>query len=131
MRITRVAVSGLALVAFGLAGAGSASAEPTSNPAPGPVTITLSPEQVTFFCGRVTKAEQRSAKLVERINGGPDMKGSTEWLKARAKKERDAGRETSAQLLEERAERRAGKVDELNKIKGWASDFKTKYCGAK
>ena len=131
MRITRVAVSGLALVVLGLAGAGSASAEPSSSPAPGPVTITLSPEQVTFFCNRVTKAEQRATKLAERINGGPDVKGSTEWLKARAKKERDAGRETSAQLLEERAERRAGRVDELNKIKGWAGDFKTKYCGAK
>ena len=131
MRITKVAVTGLALAAITVAGAGSASAEPTSSPSPGPVTITLSPEQVTFFCERVTKAEKRATKLVERVNGGPDVKGSTEWLKARAKKERDAGRDTSAKLLEERAERRAGQVDELNKIKGWAADFKTKYCGGK
>jgi len=108
MRITRVAATGLALAAITLAGTASASAEPTSSPAPGPVTITLSPEQVTFFCERVTKAEKRATKLTERINGGPDVKGSTEWLKARAQKERDAGRDTSAKLLEERAQRRAG-----------------------
>lgn len=126
MRITRIAVTGLALAALTLAGAGTASAEPT--PPTGPVTITLSPEQVSLLCGRVTKLESRANKLVERINGGPDAKGSTEWLKARAKKERDAGRQTSAQLLEERAERRAGKVDELTKVKAFATEFKTKYC---
>lgn len=131
MRITRIAVTGFALAAFTLAGVASASAEPTSSPAPGPVTITLSPEQVTFFCERVTKVERRVNKLVERINGGPDVKGSTEWLKARAQKERDAGRETTANMLEERAERRAGRIDQLNKIKAWAAEFNTKYCGGK
>jgi len=132
MRITRIAVTGFALAmvtTVTLAGVGVASADPT--PPPGPVTITLSPEQVTFFCERVTKIEKRVAKLTERINGGADVKGSTAWLKARAQKERDAGRETSAKLLEERAERRAGRIDQLNKIKAFATDFNSKYCGGK
>jgi hypothetical protein len=134
MRITRVAVTGFALAALTLGGAVSASAasaQPPSSAPSGPVTITLSPEQVTLLCGRLTKVDSRANKLAERINGGPDVKGSTEWLKARAKKERDAGRETSAKLLEERAARRAGRIDELNKIKAFATDFKTKYCGGK
>ena len=129
MRITRIAVVGLALTMVTtatLAGSTVAGADPTPS---GPVTITLSPEQVGLLCGRLSKADTRATKLIDRINGGPDVKGSAEWLKARAKKERDAGRETSAKLLEERAARRAGRVDELNKIKGFATDFKTKYCG--
>lgn len=131
MRITRIAVTVLALAAFGVAGGVPASAQPTSNPAPGPVTITLSPEQVTFFCERTAKVEKRVAKLTERINGGADVKGSTAWLKARAQKEREAGHETSAKLLEERAERRAGRVEALNKAKAWATEFHSKYCGGK
>jgi hypothetical protein len=132
MRITKVAVTGFALAMITtvtLAGSTAASAEPT--PPSGPVTITLSPDQVTTLCGRLAKADTRAAKLIDRINGGPDVEGSTEWLKARAKKERDAGRETSAALLEERAARRAGRIDELNKVKAFATDFKSKYCGGK
>ena len=132
MRITRIAVVGAALTAVTLAGSTAAGADPTPAPTPsGPVTITLSPEQVGLLCGRLSKADTRAGKLIDRINGGPDVKGSTEWLKARAKKERDAGRETSAKVLEERAERRAGRIDALNKIKAFAADFKTKYCGGK
>lgn len=129
MRITRIAAAGLVLTAVTLAGSSVASADPTTPS--GPVTITLSPDQVTMLCGRLAKAETRANKLIERINGGADVKGSTAWLKAKAQKERDAGRETSAKLLEERADRRAGRIDELNKVKAFASDFKTKYCGGK
>jgi hypothetical protein len=129
MRITGLAVTGAALVATTLALTGAAQAQPASPPS-GSVTVTLSPEQVAFLCDkRLPKLESRTTKLVERINGGADVKGSTAWLKARAQKEREAGREASAQLLEERAERRAGKVDELNKVKGWVADFRGKYCG--
>ncbi len=129
MRIIKLAVVSLAISAATVAGAATASAQPTSPPS-GDVTVTLSAEQVAFLCGkRLPKVENRVTKLVERINGGADVKGSTAWLKARAQQERDAGRETSAQLLEERADRRAGKIDELNKIKGWVADFRGKYCG--
>jgi hypothetical protein len=111
-----------------LVGAGTAWAEQPSSP----VTITLSPEQVTFLCEkRLPKVEKRVTKLIERINGGPEVRGSTEWLKRKAAQEREAGRETSAQLLEEKTERRAGRLDQLNKIKGWVSDFRTQHCEAK
>jgi hypothetical protein len=131
MRMTRIAVAGLAVAAVSLTGAVPASAQPSTPPS-GSVTITLSPEQVAFLCDkRLPRMETRVTKLIDRINGGADVKGSVAWLKDRAAKERAAGRETSAKLLEERAGRRAGRVDELNKIKGWATDFRGKYCGAK
>lgn len=111
-----------------LGGSATALAEQPSSP----VTITLSPEQVTFLCEkRLPKVEKRVTRLIERITGGPEVRGSTEWLKNRADKERAAGRETTANLLEERAERRAGRLDELNKIKGWVTDFQSQHCGAK
>jgi hypothetical protein len=132
MRIVKLAslsIAGLAMSAATVAGAATATAQPSTPPS-GDVTITLPAEQVAFLCDkRLPKVENRVTKLVERINGGADVKGSTAWLKARAQKERDAGRETSAQLLEERADRRAGRVAELNKIKGWVADFRGKYCG--
>lgn len=131
MRITKLAITGLALVAVTVAGTATAQAQPQSPPS-GSVTVTLSPEQVSFLCDkRLPKAENRVSKLIERINGGAEVRGSTAWLKARAAKEREAGRDTSAQLLEERAERRAGKIDELTKIKGWVTDFRSQYCSAK
>jgi hypothetical protein len=126
------AVTAAALTLGGAAVAGAATGEPsTTNPAPsGPVTITLQPDQVQFLCGkRLPKVEQRVTKLIDRINGGPDVKGSVANLKKKADEEKAAGRTTSAQLLSEKADRRAGRIDELNKIKGWVTDFRTKYCG--
>lgn len=108
-------------------GVGVASAQPSDE-----VTITLSPEQVANLCEkRLPRIEKRAARLLERINGGADVRGSAEWLKARAAKERDAGRETSAQVLEERAERRLGKVDKLNQVTTWVTDFQSQHCEAK
>jgi hypothetical protein len=130
MRI-RIAAAGLALAAVTLAGTASASADPTTpTPAPsGPVTITLSPDQVGLLCGRLTKADKRADKLIDRINGGADVKGSVAWLKAKAQKERDAGHEDAAKRLDDRATKRAGRVDELNKLKAFTKDFASKYCG--
>jgi fermentation-respiration switch protein FrsA (DUF1100 family) len=111
----------------------SEPSQPTSQPAPsGSVTITLSPEQVTFLCDqRLPRIEKRTSRLVDRIQGDADTRGSAAWLRARADRERDAGRETTAQLLEERADRREGHVDQLNKINKWATDFSTQHCGSK
>jgi hypothetical protein len=110
-----------------LAGATTAAAQPTE-----PVTITLSADQVQHLCEKcLPKIEKRADRLLERINGGAEVRGSAEWLRARATRERDAGRETTAQLLEERADRRAGRVDDLTKVKQWAADFRTDHCGAK
>ena len=108
-------------------GAATAMADPSE-----PVTITLSPEQVQHLCEkRLPKIEQRVTRLLDRINGGAEVRGSIEWLRARAATERDAGRETTAQLLEERADRRASRVDDLNQAKQWAADFRTEHCESK
>lgn len=130
--LTRIAVTALALTGLVLAGGVTASAEqPETTPSqPGSVTITLSPEQVKALCEkRLPRIETRVTRLVERITGGAEVRGSTEWLKAKAAEERAAGREASAKLMEERAERRAGRVDELNKIKGWVTGFRAQHCG--
>jgi hypothetical protein len=119
------------MVAFGLMTGGAAVASASTDPS-SPVTITLSPEQVQNLCEkRLPKIEQRVSRLLDRINGGPEDRGSVEWLRARATTEREAGRETSAQLLEERADRRAGRVDELNQVKQWVTDFRTDNCESK
>jgi propanediol dehydratase small subunit len=123
-------ILGTVLIA-GLLVGGAATASATTDPSE-PVTITLSPEQVQHLCEkRLPKIEQRVTRLLDRINGGPEVRGSVEWLRARATTERDAGRETTAQLLEERADRRAGRVDQLNQAKQWAADFRTEHCEAK
>ncbi|CRK60352.1 hypothetical protein [Alloactinosynnema sp. L-07] len=127
MRANKWAAAAAIAVGMSLTGAGVAAAQPSE-----PVTITLSPEQVQHLCEkRLPKSEQRVTKLLERINADANTRGSVAWLKARAEKERAAGREATANLLEEKAERRAGRVDQLTKIKGWVTDFQAKHCGAK
>ena len=115
----------------GLMVGGAATASATTEPSE-PVTITLSPEQVANLCEkRLPKIERRTTRLLDRINGDETVRGSVAWLRARAATERDAGRETSAQLLEERADRREGRVDQLGQIKQWVTDFRTQHCEAK
>ncbi|WP_291412385.1 hypothetical protein [Actinophytocola sp.] len=132
-RMSRVVIGGAVVGTVLLGGAAVAVAqEDPSSSQPAPVTITLSPEQVTRLCDhRLPKIEKRTSKLVERINGGADVRGSAAWLRARAEKERGAGRETSAELLEERADRREGRVEQLNQVNKWAADFRAEHCGAK
>jgi hypothetical protein len=137
--MSRIAVGGAVVgsVLFGGAAVASAQEDPsTTAPAPsgepGSVTITLSPEQVARLCEtRLPRIEKRTTSLVERIQGDENTRGSAAWLRARATKEREAGREETASLLEERADRREGFVDSLNKINKWAVDFRTEHCDAK
>jgi len=137
-RMSRIVVGGAVVgsVLFGGAAVASAQEDPsTTEPAPsepGSVTITLSPEQVQRLCDkRLPRIEKRTSGLVERIQGDENTRGSSAWLRARADKERDAGREETAKQLEERADRREGFVDPLNKINKWAVDFRTEHCEAK
>ncbi|HWM04403.1 MAG TPA: hypothetical protein VNP92_18865 [Actinophytocola sp.] len=129
----RLAAGGTIVVGLVLGGSAAAMAQPASDePEPGSVTITLNAEQVTWLCDkRLPKIEKRTGKLVERITGDAETRGSAAWLRAKAEEERTAGRETSAQLLEERADRRESKVDKLNQINKWAADFRTEHCGTK
>lgn len=125
--MNRLVVSGAVAVGLVLGCAGVAQAEPTA-----PVTITLSPEQVANLCEkRLPKIEKRVNRLLERINADDRTRGSVAWLKAKAATERDAGRETSAQLLEEKAERRAGRVDDLTKVAEKVAEFQSQHCGSK
>jgi hypothetical protein len=118
-----------AAITAGLALTGTATATAQTDE---PVTITLSAEQVQHLCEkRLPKVEKRVDRLLTRINGDAQTRGSAEWLRAKAATEREAGRETSAQLLDERADRRLGRVDDLTKIKQWVTDFQTDHCGAK
>ncbi|HEV7647586.1 MAG TPA: hypothetical protein VGP26_05435 [Actinophytocola sp.] len=136
-RTSRIVVGGAVVgsVLFGSAAVAVAQEDPSSQPAPsepGSVTITLSAEQVQALCDRrLPKIQTRTSKLVERIQGDENTSGSAAWLRARAKKESDAGRTETAQLLEERADRREGFVDPLNKINKWAADFSAAHCGSK
>ncbi|TDQ05481.1 hypothetical protein [Labedaea rhizosphaerae] len=129
MSLTRkFAAAGCLAACLAVAAPAIASADPA--PTPGPITVTLSADQAQFLCTkRLPKVQERTKKLVARINGDENTRGSTKWLQARAQKEKAAGRTTTAQLLTERASRRAGQVDKLNQINQWATDFSAKYCG--
>lgn len=134
--MNKLVLGTLTAVTFLVGGAATASADPSTPSSPsqpyGPVTITLSPDQVQNLCEkRLPRIEQRATRLLTRIQGDATVRGSVAWLHAKATKERDAGRETTAQLLDERADRRAGRVDQLNKIKQWATDFRTQHCESK
>jgi hypothetical protein len=131
--LTTALIAGLLLAGAATATATTAQTEPSQPSEPSsPVTITLSAEQVRNLCEkRVPRIEKRAGRLLERINGDAGVRGSAEWLRARAAKEREAGRETSAQLLEERADRRAGRVDDLTEVKQWAAGFRTEHCEPK
>lgn len=122
--MNRLVVSGAVALGLVLGGAGVAQADP--------VTITLSPEQVADLCEkRLPRIEKRVGRLLERINADEKTRGSVAWLKAKASTERDAGRETSAQLLEEKAERRAGRVGDLTAVAEKVAEFQSQHCGAK
>jgi hypothetical protein len=126
MRVAGVAVVVVVLLSGGGAGAG---AQPSSSPPPGPVTITLTAEQVSWLCQqRLPRLRSRATRLVERINGGADVRGSVAWLKEKAARERQAGRETAAGLLEQRAARRADQVAKLDRISSWADGFASAHC---
>jgi len=112
----------------GLVG-GTAMADPTPSPTPSYAPITLSPEESQRLCAEVLpKLITRREKLATRINGGADVKGSVAWLKARAAKQKAKGHEKVATQLEQRAERRAGRLEQLAKVKGELEAFKTKHC---
>jgi hypothetical protein len=128
----KLMLGGVLAIGLVAGGAATANAATTDTDPSAPVTITLSADQVQNLCEkRLPKIGQRTTRLLDRINGDATVRGSVEWLRARATKERDAGRETSAQLLEERADRRSGRVDQLNQVKQWVTDFQSEHCGAK
>ena len=126
IRRIAVTVAG-ATVAVGLATTGVASAQDKTY-----APVTLSPEQVKKICEqRLPRIEARVTRLTTRINGGPDVHGSTAWLKAEAQKARDAGDTARAERLDKRVERRGDQVSRLGKAQERVDKFQAEHCGVK
>jgi hypothetical protein len=117
------------LVMSGLVGGTTTASAADPTPTPSYKQVTLSPEDSQRLCGEVLpKLIERREKLATRISGGADVKGSVAWLKARAAKQKAKGHEKVAARLEKRAERRAGRLEQLGKIKTELEAFKTRNC---
>jgi hypothetical protein len=125
----RLAVTGCAAgIGLAVVGAGTASAQgdPSATPAP----ITISSAQVQQLCEqRVPKLEAEVNKLITRIDGGPDVVGSTQWLQAQATKASGNGRSERAKVINNRLDRRTGVLSTLQGVKTKLTDFTTAHCG--
>lgn len=132
MTITRwmsglLATAGLLLAAPAVA----AAAEPDPDPDPDPVTITLTPEESAKLCDqRIPRLLDRITRTSERINGDATTVGSVEFIKERADQAREQGRDADARRLEERADRRSGRVAQLADVRQRVEAFDAKHCGS-
>ncbi|HEY8373650.1 MAG TPA: hypothetical protein VIL00_12965 [Pseudonocardiaceae bacterium] len=125
----RAVVAGCA-AAIGLAALTPVAwAESTDSTTPGYAPITLTPEESQRLCAEVLpRLTERADRLTERIQGGADVKGSAAWLRERARQQREKGHPKVAERLEQRAERRAGRLDDLQRITQRLNDFRTRHC---
>lgn len=115
----KTVMAALAMAAM-VAGAGPAWAD-TSEPAP----ITISPDQVKQICEvRVPRVEDRIARLTKRIDGGPEVIGSVQWLQAQAKDHPDR-----AGQLNDRVRRRQDDLTKLQDASKRVDAFKAAHCG--
>jgi hypothetical protein len=128
--VRRLAVTGCAAgIGLAVAGAGSASAQgdPSTQPAP----ITISSAQVQQLCDqRVPKLTAEVTKLINRIDGGPTVKGSTQWLQAEAQQAKANGHPARADVLDGRAERRTGVDTVLKDVQAKLDNFTKAHCGS-
>jgi hypothetical protein len=124
----RIAVTGCC-AAVGLAAvAPIASAQPAPTPAP-VAPITLSPQESQQVCSdMLPKLEQRVDRLIKQINGGPDVKGSVQSLKTRAQDQRTKKHDKVADRLDQRAQRRAERINDLNQTKQRLDAFRSQHC---
>ncbi|GHF48247.1 hypothetical protein FHX82_001335 [Amycolatopsis bartoniae] len=131
----RAAVAGCGAVVALAAGVPAASAETTETTEPTTPTyapVTLSPEESQHLCADVLpKMLDHRAKLTARINGDANTKGSVAWLRARADAQRAKGHTKAADQLVVRADRRAGRLDDLKSAQDRLNAFKTAHCVAK
>ncbi|KAA9153265.1 hypothetical protein FPZ12_035055 [Amycolatopsis acidicola] len=128
MRIpARAALAACGAAALLAAGAPVASADTTTY-----APITLSPEESQHLCADVLpRLIDRKTKLADKINGGADVQGSVAWLRAKAQDQRGKGHAKIADRLGARADRRAGRVDDLKSVDQRLTDFKNAHCVAK
>lgn len=132
MRITawgrRAAIAGCGVAAV-LAVNPVASADTATPVTPNYAPITLSPEESQQLCATtLPRLEDRTQKLIDRINGSADVKGSVAWLKARAQDQRTKGHDRAADLLDQRADRRAKRGDDVASIHQRLAAFTTEHC---
>ncbi len=74
--------------------------------------ITLSQEESQRLCGEILpRLADRATRLAER-----------------AEDQRAKGQPRIAERLDERAERRAGRIDQLNRVEQRLDGFRTKHC---
>ena len=77
---------------------------------------------------RIPAVLARIDKLTARVNGDASVKGSTAWLRAKANEARAAGYTALADLLTARADSRAGRLDELTKLRADVQHVKETDC---
>ncbi len=122
--------SALALAA-GLAAAGVLVLAPAASAQTAPGPITLSPEESQQLCAEwLPKLTQRTTKLTDRINGGPEIRGSLANLKARAEDQRKKGHNDAADRLQKRADKRSERLPELTTAKQKLDAFSGAHCKA-
>ncbi|QQQ78597.1 hypothetical protein IOD16_09155 [Saccharothrix sp. 6-C] len=124
---TGIRLAVVATAAFGLCSSGVAVAQDTSY-----APMTISPDQVKQLCEkRAPRIEERVTRLTTRINAGPEVPGSTAWLRAQAQQARDAGRTARAERLEQRLQRREGQLTKLGDAQRRVDKFQADHCGVK
>jgi hypothetical protein len=125
----RLVVTGCAAgIGLGVVGVGSAAAQ--GDPSPTPAPITISSAQVAQLCEqRVPKLQGEVGKLIDRIDGGADVVGSTRWLTAQEQKADANGRADRVKLLDSRIQRRTGVLSTLQGARTKLADFTSAHCG--
>ncbi len=116
-RTVTVAVTALVLGTF------ATTAAQADEPSPTPkASVAVDGDQVTLttdlataqaLCARVDTARDRLTGLRDRISAAADTTGSSAWLLERAQRATDAGHDDQARRLEDRADRRADRLDEI------------------
>ncbi|OXM44299.1 hypothetical protein [Amycolatopsis alba] len=116
-------------IAVCLTAAGLVALAPAASAQTAP--ITLSPEESQQLCAEwLPKLTERTTKLTDRINGGPEIRGSVANLKARAEDQRKKNHADTADRLQKRADKRSGRLPELAAAKKKLDDFAGAHCKA-
>lgn len=104
-----------------------ATAMPTAST--GTAAGATDPDELSRLCrDRLPIIQARAAHLIEVLEGGPDVVGSVEWLRANADTAEANGRPERAQLLRARADLRATRADDIARVVQRLEDAAATYC---
>jgi hypothetical protein len=121
MRVRKSVVAGLAVATIAL-GAVPAMAQESSPSTTIPPAAELMQKRIDVACARVPVATDRVEKLLARLQGGPDVAGSIEWLQAKADDANQHGRDKLASLISGRIEIRTERIDVLEARLDWLGE---------